>query len=165
MAWRRIYSGSGGEQRVGYCRAIVLPDPGGDWVIVSGTTGFDYAAGTISPDPVEQCEQALRNIAKAMAEAGASWTDVFLYRVYVLDAATWDAVVPVIARVIGPHKPATTAVIAPAMDSKLKVEIEVEARLKPRAVRAAPAAHRASRASATRKARAKAQPARKRGRR
>jgi enamine deaminase RidA (YjgF/YER057c/UK114 family) len=165
MAWRRIYSGSGGEQRVGYCRAIVLPDPGGDWVIVSGTTGFDYAAGTISPDPVEQCEQALRNIEKAMAEAGAAWADVFLYRVYVLDAATWDAVVPVIARVIGPHKPATTAVIAPAMDSKLKVEIELEARLKPSAARAAPGVRPASRASATRKATAKARPAKKRARR
>ena len=128
---KRIYSGSGGEKSVGYCRAIVLPDPHGDWVMVSGTTGFDYAAGTISPDPAEQCEQTLRNIEKAMAEAGATWADVFNYRVYVLDAATWQACIPAIARVLGPHKPATTAVIAPAMDGKIKVEIEVEARKAP----------------------------------
>jgi len=129
--WKRIYSGSGGETSVGYCRAIVLPDPHGDWVVVSGTTGFDYAAGVISPDPAEQCAQTLRNIEKAMAEAGATWEDVYNYRVYVLDAATWQACIPVIARVIGPRKPATTAVIAPAMDGKIKVEIEVEARKAP----------------------------------
>jgi enamine deaminase RidA (YjgF/YER057c/UK114 family) len=130
--WKRIFSGSGGERRVGYCRCIVLPDAGGDWVIVGGTTGFDYAAGTISPDAAAQTEQTLRNIAAAMAQAGADWSDVFNYRVYVLDAATWEAAVPAIARTIGPHLPVTTAVIAPAMDAKIKIEIEVEARLPPR---------------------------------
>ena len=48
MRGTRISSGSIWEERVSYSRAVVLPDPGGDWVLVSGTTGYDYAAGTIS---------------------------------------------------------------------------------------------------------------------
>ena len=43
-----ITSGSTFEQQIGYSRAVVQ----GDWVFVSGTTGFDYATMTI-PDSIE----------------------------------------------------------------------------------------------------------------
>jgi enamine deaminase RidA (YjgF/YER057c/UK114 family) len=132
MERKRIYSGSGGEQRVGYCRAIVLPDPNGDWIFVSGTTGFDYAQGTISEDPAEQTEQTIRNIEKALKEAGASFKDVYYYRAWVKDAEVWEAAIPVLAKWFGQIKPATIAAIAPAMDEKIKIELEVEARLPPR---------------------------------
>lgn len=131
MERKRIYSGSGGEQRVGYCRAIVLPDAGGDWVMVSGTTGFDYKAGTISPDAAEQARQTLRNIDAALAEAGATFEDVYLYRAYLRDASVWDAVIPVLAEQFGKIHPATSAAIAPAMEQAILVEIEVEARKAP----------------------------------
>ena len=48
----------------------------GGFVSVAGTTGFDYATMTISEDVAEQAEQALRNIAAALATAGASMADV-----------------------------------------------------------------------------------------
>jgi enamine deaminase RidA (YjgF/YER057c/UK114 family) len=48
----------------------------GDWVFVSGTTGFDYATMTISDDVAAQTEQCLKNIAAALEQAGASMRDV-----------------------------------------------------------------------------------------
>jgi len=58
MTRRLISSGSEFEKKIGYSRAVV----DGEWVFVSGTTGFDYAAGTISDDVAEQTRQTLRNI-------------------------------------------------------------------------------------------------------
>ena len=80
---RLISSGSPFEAAGGYSRAVV----DGEWVFVAGTTGFDYAAMTIAEDPAEQARQALRNIAAALAEAGASLADVVRVKYYVPDAA------------------------------------------------------------------------------
>lgn len=57
-----ISSGSEFESRIGYSRAVV----DGDWVFVSGTTGFDYKDMTISDDVVVQTEQCLKNIEDAL---------------------------------------------------------------------------------------------------
>ena len=62
MARKLISSGSHFEADIGYSRAVV----DGDWVFVSGTTGFDYATMTIADDVVAQCRQAMRNIAAAL---------------------------------------------------------------------------------------------------
>jgi enamine deaminase RidA (YjgF/YER057c/UK114 family) len=48
MTRRLISSGSTFEEQIGYSRAVV----DGDWVFVSGTTGYDYSTMTISPDVV-----------------------------------------------------------------------------------------------------------------
>ena len=72
MKRQRITSGSIYEEQIGYSRAVVA----GDWVFVSGTTGFDYASMTIADDVVAQAEQCLRNIATALAQAGCSLDDV-----------------------------------------------------------------------------------------
>jgi len=69
---RLISSGSTFEADIAYSRAVVQ----GDWVFVSGTTGFDYETMTISPNLIEQTEQCLKNIAAALQEAGASLEDV-----------------------------------------------------------------------------------------
>ena len=77
MAERRaILSGSPFEEQIGYARAVV----DGDWVHVSGTTGFDYPTMTISDDVVEQAEQCLRNVEAALAEAGCTLADVVRIR-------------------------------------------------------------------------------------
>ena len=52
MNRRLISSGSKFEEEIGYSRAVVH----GDWVFVSGTTGFDYATMTISDDVAVQAE-------------------------------------------------------------------------------------------------------------
>ncbi|MCB1496955.1 MAG: RidA family protein [Bauldia sp.] len=128
---RRVFTASKNEKRVGYCRAIRLPDAGGDWIVVSGTTGFDYSAGTISNDAAEQAAKTLDNIAAALSEIGGAWDDIYFYRAYVRDADVWTEVSPVLAERFVPLMPATTAIIAPAMESEILVEIEVEARRPP----------------------------------
>jgi len=72
MARRLISSGSTFEREIGYSRAVV----DGEWVFVSGTTGFEYSTMTISDDLTRQTDQCLRNIQAALAEAGATLADV-----------------------------------------------------------------------------------------
>ena len=68
MTRNRISSGSKFEAEIGYSRAIV----DGDWIWVSGTTGFNYETMTISEDVAEQAEQTLQNIKAALDQAGFS---------------------------------------------------------------------------------------------
>src|SRR5947209_10758845 len=69
---RLISSGSSFEKEIGFSRAVV----DGDWIFVSGTTGFDYRSMTISESVTDQAEQCLRNIQSALEQAGASLRDV-----------------------------------------------------------------------------------------
>lgn len=72
MARQLISSGSTFEQEIGYSRAVV----DGNWIFVSGTTGFDYSTMTISNSLSEQTEQCLKNIEAALHQAGSSLKDV-----------------------------------------------------------------------------------------
>jgi enamine deaminase RidA (YjgF/YER057c/UK114 family) len=58
MKRRHISSGSEFEEKIGYSRAVV----DGDYVFVSGTTGYNYETMSISSDVVEQAEQCLEFI-------------------------------------------------------------------------------------------------------
>jgi len=119
-----ISSGSPFEAAGGYSRAVV----DGEWVLVAGTTGFDYAAMTIADDPAEQTRQTLRNIEAALAEAGASLADVVRVRYYVPDAADWPRIMPVLGEAFEAIRPAATALICGLVDPRMKIEIEVTAR-------------------------------------
>ena len=120
---RLISSGSTFEEQIGYSRAVVM----GEWVFVSGTTGFDYAAMTISDDVVEQAEQCLKNIEAALREAGASLGDVVRV-VYVLpDGADFEPCWPVLRRYFGQARPAAMMISAGLADPRMKIEIEVTA--------------------------------------
>jgi enamine deaminase RidA (YjgF/YER057c/UK114 family) len=121
---RLISSGSPFEAEAGYSRAVA----DGEFVFVAGTTGFDYAAMTISDDPAEQARQALRNIAAALAEAGASLADVARVRYYLRDASDWPRIVPELGDAFGVIRPAATALICGLIDPRMKIEIEVTAR-------------------------------------
>ena len=72
MTRRLISSGSPYEAEIGYSRAVV----DGEWIFVSGTTGFDYATMSIPDGAAAQAEQCFRNIEKALAQADASLADV-----------------------------------------------------------------------------------------
>lgn len=122
---RLISSGSSFEEAVGYSRAVV----DGGFVFVAGTTGFDYATMTIADDVVAQAEQALRNIAAALAEAGASLQDVARVRYLLPDLADFEPCWPVLRRYLGEARPAATVFSAKLLDPRMKIEIEVTARL------------------------------------
>ena len=121
---RLISSGSRFEAEAGYSRAVV----DGEWILVAGTTGFDYAQMTIAEDPAEQARQALRNIEKALAEAGGALADVVRVHYYVPNIADWQAIVPVLGEGFGRIRPAATALVCGLVDPRMKIEIEVTAR-------------------------------------
>ena len=126
MTRRLISSGSTFEAEIGYSRAVV----DGDWVFVSGTTGFDYTDMTISDDVAAQADQTLRNIGAALAEAGASFVDVVRVRYILPDAADFPACWPALRAAFGDVRPAATMIQAGLADPRMKIEIEVTARIR-----------------------------------
>ncbi len=123
MNRRRISSGSTFEERIGYSRAVVA----GDWVFVSGTTGFDYRTMTIADDVVQQAEQCLANIEAALAEAGAGLADVVRVTYILPNPADFEPCWPVLRRRFGDARPAATMISAGLVDPRIRIEIEVTA--------------------------------------
>jgi enamine deaminase RidA (YjgF/YER057c/UK114 family) len=121
---RLISSGSSFERDIGYSRAVV----DGDWVFVSGTTGFDYETMTISDHVVEQAERCLLNIEKALLDAGSSISDVVRVRYILPRLEDFGPCWPVLRRYFGDIRPAATMISAGLSDPRMKIEIEVTAR-------------------------------------
>lgn len=124
MTRRLVSSGSSFEAEIGYSRAVV----DGDWVFVSGTTGFDYRAMTISTDIVEQTEQCFRNIQAALEEAGSRLDDVVRVKYIVPDGSQFKQCWPVLRKYFGEIRPAATMIAAGLADPRMLIEIEVTAR-------------------------------------
>lgn len=123
VARKLISSGSPFEEQIGYSRAVEA----GDWVFVSGTTGFDYTTMTISESVVEQTEQCLKNIEAALGHAGSSLKDVVRVNYVLPDAAQFEACWPVLRRYFGETRPAAMMISAALLDPRMKIEIEVTA--------------------------------------
>ena len=121
---RLISSGSSFERDIGYSRAVV----DGEWVFVSGTTGFDYATMTIYGDVVEQAEQCLANIDKALADAGSRIAEVVRVRYILPNVQDFEPCWPVLRKYFGEVRPAATMISAGLSDPRMKIEIEVTAR-------------------------------------
>ena len=118
-----ISQGSPFEEKMGYSRAVKQ----GPWVFVSGTTGFDYSTMTISDDVAEQAEQAFKNIAWALEQAGASLADTVRVRYLITDKAFFEPVLPVLGKYFGDVRPAATVEVVGLIDAEMKIEIEVTA--------------------------------------
>ena len=124
MNRHHISSGSRFETEIGYSRAVVA----GDWVFVSGTTGFDYATMAISDDVREQAAQCFKNIAAALEQAGASLDDVVRVNYILPHSADFEPCWPVLRHYLGKAaRPAATMVSAGLLDPRMKIEIEVAA--------------------------------------
>jgi len=107
------------EDMVGYSRAVRV----GPLVVVAGTTaaGGDLAA---------QTREVFRRIEGALAEAGATLSDVVRTRMYVTDISHWKVVAAVHSEVFGDIRPVATMVEVSALISPdLLVEVEVDAYL------------------------------------
>ena len=123
MNRRLISSGSAFEAQIGYSRAVVA----GDWVFVSGTTGFDYATMSISDSVIEQARQCLANIDRALHEAGSSLRDVVRVTYVLPEVADFEPCWPVLREGFGETRPAAMMISAGLADPRMKIEIEVTA--------------------------------------
>jgi enamine deaminase RidA (YjgF/YER057c/UK114 family) len=124
MTRQLISSGSSFEELIGYSRAVV----DGDWVFVSGTTGFDYSTMTISSSILEQAEQCFKNIDAALREAGSSIKDVVRVTYVVPNRTDFEQCWPVLRQYFGDVRPAATMISAGLAQPRMKIEIEVTAR-------------------------------------
>ena len=123
MTRRLISSGSTFEERIGYSRAVVA----GDWVFVSGTTGFDYTTMSISDDLLQQTEQCLKNIEAALQEAGSGLKEVVRVTYVLPNGAEFEQCWPVLRKYFGDVRPAAMMISAGLADPRMKIEIEVTA--------------------------------------
>ncbi|WP_298533637.1 RidA family protein [uncultured Algibacter sp.] len=123
MDRKLLSSGSTFEAQIGYSRAVVQ----GDWVFVSGTTGYNYETMTISDQVIEQAEQCFINIKKTLEQADASLSDIVRI-IYILpEADEFELCWPVLKKYLGSIKPAATMFSARLADDKMKIEIQVTA--------------------------------------
>jgi enamine deaminase RidA (YjgF/YER057c/UK114 family) len=120
---RFISSGSTFEEQIGYARAVIV----GDRVYLSGTTGFDYATMSVAEDVVGQAEQAIRNITWALAEAGCTLADVVRVRYLLPDRDDFEPCWPVLRAAFGAVRPAATMQVCGLSDTRMRIEIEVDA--------------------------------------
>ena len=127
MTRQHISSGSPFEAQIGYSRAVVA----GDWVFVSGTTGFDYSTMAIADDVVTQAEQCFKNIEAALQQAGSCLQDVVRVNYVLPNAADFEPCWPVLRRYFGEVRPAAMMVCAGLLDPRMKIEIEVTALKRP----------------------------------
>ena len=118
-----ISSGSSFERQIGYSRAVVA----GDWVFVSGTTGFDYNTMTIAQDVVAQAEQCFKNIEAALQQAGSSLRDVVRVNYVLPNGTDFEPCWPVLQKYFGEVRPAAMMISAGLLDPRMKIEIECTA--------------------------------------
>ena len=126
MTRRLISTGSPFETRFGYSRAVV----DGDFIFVSGTTGYDYATMIMPEDAGAQTRNIFATISAALAEAGGSLADIVRAHYFVTDRAFCEPVLAVCGEMLGHVRPASGIyVVAALLKPEMKVEIEVTARL------------------------------------
>ena len=123
MNRKRISSGSSFEAQIGYSRAVVA----GNWVFVSGTTGFDYAAMTIADSLLEQTEQCMKNIQAALQQAGSDLRDVVRVTYVLPNGNDFEQCWPVLRHYFGDIRPAAMMISAGLADPRMQIEIEVTA--------------------------------------
>ena len=123
MTRKLISSGSVYESKIAYSRAVV----DGDYIFVSGTTGFDYHSMTISENVLDQAEQCFKNIQAALLEAGSSLEQIVRIHYIYPNKKDFEPCWPVFQKYLGNVKPAATMFVAGLLDDRMKLEIEVTA--------------------------------------
>jgi enamine deaminase RidA (YjgF/YER057c/UK114 family) len=122
---RRVSSNSPYEDVIGFSRAVRV----GDTVYVSGTVAWGEDGKLVGEgDVYAQARQTLRNIERALAEAGATMRDVVRTRIYLTDMRCWEEAARAHAEAFAEVKPAASLLeVSGLAESAMLVEIEAVA--------------------------------------
>jgi len=123
MKRKLISSGSDFEKEIGYSRALVA----GNWIFVSGTTGFNYKNMTIEDDVVLQTEQCMLNIIAALEQAESKMEDVVRITYILPKVSDFEKCWSILQKYLGEIRPAATMLSANLSDPRMKIEIQVTA--------------------------------------
>lgn len=120
---RRVLSGTAWEDLAGYCRALRV----GRRILISGTTATHGARLVGGADPAAQMRFAIDKIEGALVSLGGRLEDVVRTRVFVQEAADWEAVAKVHGERFAGIRPVNTLVEARLIGPEYRVEMEAEA--------------------------------------
>ncbi len=126
MPRKLITSGSEFEAKMAYSRAV----DDGDYIFVSGTTGYNYQTMSISEDITEQSEQCFVNIQQALQDAGSSIENIARITYILPNRDDFESCWPVLRKWLGDVRPAATMFEARLLNDEMKIEIQVTARKK-----------------------------------
>ena len=124
---QNISSGAKWEEIVGYSRAVRV----GSRIYVTGTTAIDEQGNIVGADDgYKQTAQAIRNIERALKQAGATLANVVRTRMFVTDIQRWEEYGRAHRELFGEIRPCATMVeVSALIDPAMLIEIEVEAEL------------------------------------
>lgn len=121
-----ISSGSPFESAFGYSRAVVE----GDYVFVSGTTGYDYATMTMPEDVADQARNIYKTLAGVLTEAGADLAGVVRLQTFVTSPEYCEPALRLQGEIFAKIRPAASIyVITALLRPEMKIEIEATARI------------------------------------
>jgi enamine deaminase RidA (YjgF/YER057c/UK114 family) len=124
----RFRSASAYESLVGFSRAVRR----GSHVAVSGTAPIGPDGETVVGDAYTQASRCFEIILEAVEALGGTREDVVRTRMFVIDAADWDAVARAHGECFRDTYPAATLVVVKGLlDPRWRVEIEADAELLP----------------------------------
>ncbi len=126
MSNQRFRSASPYEEMIGFARAVRR----GSRIVVSGTAPIGPDGATVAGDAYQQARRCFEIVLEAIEGLGGRREEVVRTRMYLTDAADWEAVGRAHGEAFrGVYPAATMVVVRQLVDPAWRVEVEADAEL------------------------------------